>query len=254
MPTTGLPGNIWYPDDTSPVAPLENLFLTQATSVNVAISAQDATVTALNKIFVVANLSALDALATAKIGDLATVTTLTTGVTSGVEFYAESGSGSATVWRTSGLIAVDTKVNLDALKTAVDAITDIKFGIGTVAKIGSVGSEAWLWTGAKWKLYSPYAEFSDKAITTGVAGSGGSSPIFWGGEESVTFPVGMFSVAPIVSSTPLKVGSGIFPGVQVSDITAASFKYRLMRIGAIPSSGSAMLWGARQATASSAAG
>ena len=36
MPTTGLPGNIWYPDDTSPVAPLENLFLTQATSVNVA--------------------------------------------------------------------------------------------------------------------------------------------------------------------------------------------------------------------------
>ena len=36
MPTTGAPGNIWYPDATSPVAPLENLFLTQATSVNVA--------------------------------------------------------------------------------------------------------------------------------------------------------------------------------------------------------------------------
>ena len=39
MPTTGAPGNIWYPDATSPVAPLENLFLQQATSVNDALSA-----------------------------------------------------------------------------------------------------------------------------------------------------------------------------------------------------------------------
>ena len=39
MPTTGAPGNIWYPDANSPVAPLENLFLQQATSVNIAIDA-----------------------------------------------------------------------------------------------------------------------------------------------------------------------------------------------------------------------
>jgi len=38
MPTTGAPGNIWYPDATSPVAPLENLFLQQATSVNDALN------------------------------------------------------------------------------------------------------------------------------------------------------------------------------------------------------------------------
>lgn len=39
MPTTGSPGNIWYPDSTAPVAPLENLFLQLATSVNVALGA-----------------------------------------------------------------------------------------------------------------------------------------------------------------------------------------------------------------------
>jgi len=39
MPTTGAPGNIWYPDANSPVAPLENLFLQQAASVNDALSA-----------------------------------------------------------------------------------------------------------------------------------------------------------------------------------------------------------------------
>ena len=41
MPTTGAPGNIWYPDANSPVAPLENLFLQLADSVNVAIAAID---------------------------------------------------------------------------------------------------------------------------------------------------------------------------------------------------------------------
>lgn len=36
MPTTGAPSSVWYPDDQAPIAPLENLFLQLATSVNVA--------------------------------------------------------------------------------------------------------------------------------------------------------------------------------------------------------------------------
>lgn len=35
MPTTASPGNIWYPDNTAPISPIENLFSQMATSVNV---------------------------------------------------------------------------------------------------------------------------------------------------------------------------------------------------------------------------
>lgn len=34
MPITAAPGNIWFPDNTAPVSPLENLFSQMATSVN----------------------------------------------------------------------------------------------------------------------------------------------------------------------------------------------------------------------------
>lgn len=38
MPTTGAPANIWFPDENAPVAPLENLFLELAASVNIALA------------------------------------------------------------------------------------------------------------------------------------------------------------------------------------------------------------------------
>lgn len=64
MPSTGLPANVWYPDDTAPIAPLENLFSQLATSVNVAFAA-------LRKISYAADLDALAALvAGATEGDL----------------------------------------------------------------------------------------------------------------------------------------------------------------------------------------
>lgn len=34
MPITALPGNIWFPDNTAPISPIENLFSQMATSVN----------------------------------------------------------------------------------------------------------------------------------------------------------------------------------------------------------------------------
>lgn len=43
MATTGAPWNIWIPDTTSPVAPLQTLFSTQATSIAVALSALQTT-------------------------------------------------------------------------------------------------------------------------------------------------------------------------------------------------------------------
>lgn len=126
MPTTGAPGNIWYPDATSPVAPLENLFLTLATSVNVAISAYDS---AAQKIWVVTNLAALDALSTAKVGDLAWMTTPGTGIDK-LWWEAHAGSGGGLDWRISDEIIAATKANLDSFISAVAAISDTRFKVG----------------------------------------------------------------------------------------------------------------------------
>jgi len=99
-----------------------------------------------------------------------------------------------------------------------------------------------------------YAEAGGIATTASVAGSGSSAPIYWSGEEVVTFPVGMFSLPPIVTAVPYNISASIFPGMHVSDITSTGFKYRLMRIGAVPATGSKIMWHARQATATVAAG
>jgi len=64
MPTTGAPGNVWYPDDSDPVAPLEDLFLELATSVNVYLASG-------GKIHYVADLAALSGLSNVVERDLA---------------------------------------------------------------------------------------------------------------------------------------------------------------------------------------
>ena len=105
-----------------------------------------------------------------------------------------------------------------------------------------------------WSVGTPYAEASGEASTTGVAG-GSSSPFFWSGNESVTFPVGRFSVAPLVTASPAGNTSGsIFPGVQIHDITTSGFTFKVFRIGAAPATGTKIHWRAVQMLPSAAAG
>jgi hypothetical protein len=86
-------------------------------------------VDALNKLHVVADLSALNALATAKIGDLAWMTTPGTGI-SALYWEAHAGSGSGLDWRPSGDVIASTAANLTSFISAVSAIADTTFSVG----------------------------------------------------------------------------------------------------------------------------
>lgn len=104
------------------------------------------------------------------------------------------------------------------------------------------------------RLFSPFAEAAGEATTSGATGSS-SAPVYWSGNETVTFPVGRFTEPPIVTATPAANASGtILLGIQVHDITTSGFTYKVMRINAAPASGTKIHWHAIQMTASTAAG
>jgi len=245
MPTTGAPANIWYPDENSPIVPFENLFLQLATSTNVAFST-------LSRIIVVTDIAALEADASAKIGDLAFMSAPGTGINP-VYWQAVADVGAGLDWRLLSRVVASTKANLDSFTTAVGVGGDIQIGAGASAFVSGTGAP-YVWGGTLWKIIGAFATASGTATTTAIAGSGGSTPVFWGGEEPVTFPVGRFTLPPIVQATPYNIGAAILPGVQVSDVTITGFKYRLMRIGAVPGAGLKVNWSATQATSTSAEG
>lgn len=131
MPDTGAPANIVYPDDTYPIAPLENLFLAQATSINLAFSALYANGWARGNAtqYVVSNLAALDAVSTGIIGDTAFMTTPGTGINA-LSWEAYAGSGAGLDWRPAETIYASSKTNMDSFISAVAAIADTRFEVG----------------------------------------------------------------------------------------------------------------------------
>ena len=201
----------------------------------------------------VASLAALDAIATAKVGDIARVTAAGLGVVGSIDFVAVSGAGAAVVWQADSRIAVDTRVNLDALKVVIDALSDVTIAAGqsamTTAPVAFI-----YWDGTTWRKEKNFAEYEGVHTTTAIAGAGGSAPTFWGGEEVVTFPADTFTVPPIVKAVPYNTAAAVLPGMHVSDITASGFKYRMMRIGASPAAGMKVHYMAAQATSTSAEG
>jgi hypothetical protein len=84
----------------------------------------------------VANVSALDAIADAAIGDLAFMTTPGTGIKP-VKWEAFAGSGSATDWHIVDTIRADTLANLDAFIAATIAIANLTFVIGGLSHVSS---------------------------------------------------------------------------------------------------------------------
>jgi len=127
MPTTGLPANIWYPDENSPVAPLDNLFLQLANSVNVAFSD-------LNLSYRVENLAELGALTAVEVGSSAYMLTPGAGI-GPVEWSAYAGVGSALEWRATSMVVAGSKAQLDAFASAVIAspAVDATFKSGLTA-------------------------------------------------------------------------------------------------------------------------
>jgi hypothetical protein len=86
----------------------------------------------LNKLWVVTDLSALNALATAKVGDLAWMTTPGTGI-SALMWEAHGGSGSGLDWRPNGDVIATSATNLTNFIAAVAAIADTRFKVGGCA-------------------------------------------------------------------------------------------------------------------------
>lgn len=171
MPTTGAPGNIWYPDDTAPVAPLENLFLTLATSVNVALAAYDAS---LNKVIVAASPAALDAVTTSKVGDLAWMTTPGTGIDP-MLWVAYSGSAGGLDWHPISEIIASSKVNLDNFITVIAGIADLRFQVANTA-IVTAGRARYRFTSTA-GAYVPIIPHAEWTATSASNASGTTSSV-----------------------------------------------------------------------------
>lgn len=86
----------------------------------------------------VANISGLDALTAAEIGDTAFMTTPGTGINALV-WQAHAGSGSGLDWQPAETVVADTKANLDAFIAAVAAVTDTRFEVGALAQVTGTG-------------------------------------------------------------------------------------------------------------------
>ena len=80
-------------------------------------------------------------------------------------------------------------------------------------------------------------------VTTGTTGGGSISPVFWSSGVSVTFPVGLFSVSPIVTVSAQSNGI-VWAQVEWASTTGASLK--AMRLGSAPNA-ERINWTARAA-------
>jgi len=217
MPSTGAPGNIWYPDDTSPVAPLENLFLTQATSINVAMAA----------------------VGVPRLADLAAL-------------YALSGAlGDAYVIKEGGALFVHDGVKFVQRTPAAFSATSARLsayakGSGAFLVDGAsavVANEPTVYFGSTWRPEQPFAE------AAGVLLAASNTT----GNTAITFPTGRFTVPPIVSLVTNNVVVNL--ALNAQNVTAAGMTIQSYNSGsgsAIPAIG--VHWTARQMTAAAAAG
>jgi hypothetical protein len=138
-------------------------------------------------------------------------------------------------------------------KTALDLWTTAAARQSAVVLADGVRYE---FTGSTWELSDRgiFASARGKATSTAIAGAGGSAPVYWGGYEPVTFPAGRFTQPPIVVASPGFASGSVLIGVAVSSVTTTGFEYRLLRVGASPSSGSEVYWVAEQTTSAASAG
>ena len=111
-------------------------------------------------------------------------------------------------------------------------------------------SQSFTWSGSIWiRNRPPFASASGMA-NSGTTGGGSISPVFWSSGVSVTFPVGLFTVTPIVTVSAQSAGI-VWAQVEWATPTGAALK--AMRLGSAPN-GERINWNAVQQTLASAAG
>lgn len=96
--------------------------------------------------------------------------------------------------------------------------------------------------------------FSQSAGTIAASATSGatSAPLFWDAGVTVTFPVGRFTVAPIVTASASLATAVTWSSID--SVTSTGFTVRAVRVGSYPGSGTTHRWQATQMTSSSATG
>lgn len=238
MPTTGAPTSTWYPDDTAPVAPLENLFLQLATSVNVWGASLLANGWARGQAaqYVVTNLAALDALTTAVVGDTAFMTTPGTGINA-LTWEAYSGSGATIDWRPTETIRASTKANLDSFISSVAAVTDTFFEVGAFALVTGTGLQVRFTStaGAYIPITPIHAEYTYVSASIATATNGGPGTLTLVTASSSALASTYFTpitdgldvpVAGVVRAHTRFAMSGAAAGRSLVDVTMSSNLFR----------------------------
>jgi hypothetical protein len=165
MPTTGAPWNIYYPDNTAPISPIENLFSTLSTSVATAL-----TLFQTEAPYVVAAPSNLDALTTAAVGAIAYMTAPGTGISAMTWRALSTGSGAGLDWQIEDdVIVADTKAHFDSFVTVIAGLAgvDLQFKIGQLVRIA--GDSLYYVITSTAGAYQPLLAFLGQVIAEGMS-------------------------------------------------------------------------------------
>lgn len=100
--------------------------------------------------------------------------------------------------------------------------------------------------GSGWVLRQPAKAVASGTITLTNTTGGGASPIFWSDLFDVTFPAGMFTIAPQVFVQTTGIAGQVPFGGLVEQITTSGCKVRGMRVAASPGVGFFIHWVAVQ--------
>lgn len=171
--------------------------------------------------------------------------------------YVEGAVSAATVTADSisqggNAVIVETDARLTNARTPLPHTLDSHTGVLALSK-GGTGINAASLNALKTSLGIPYAMAAGIATSPGGGGNQ-SSIIYWDAGQTITFPVGRFNRAPIVTATvDTNTTGGVSAGAGVIVTTATSFILRLNRVGGSPG-GFTGHWQAVQMTSASSAG
>lgn len=146
-----------------------------------------------------------------------------------------------------GVLPAMTKARLDTVTTATDGSLAM---VSDATYYGVYTSFSGVWQRLGGKPEGTAFAMAGGSVAGGGAG-GGSAPIYWGTPLTATFPVGRFSIAPVVQVTMLSASTCF---ATVVSTTASGCTIVISRIGSYPTTSDVAVWSATQQTPTSAVG
>lgn len=155
-------------------------------------------------------------------------------------------------WSLTGYDANHFGITANGLHATASAYDGFSITLSSGAQTGTIQVYGY----SKGSLTQPQTiqPYSQAAGTVAASATNGSttSPLFWDAGVTVTFPVGRFTVAPVVTASARLATAVVWSNVD--SVSSTSFTVRAVRVGSYPGAGTTHSWQATQMTSASAGG